>query len=202
MYGIFIPEQSSNYSELPACLQVTSLSDAKDVAPSIASLLIAAGAKIDEQVATLYTALHLAVINNNADLVKLYLQSGASINIPAFEVEVNNTPGNLYKRCARSEEEVYNCGLTPLWFAAKLLPPGSQCEELLLASGASVTEGFEACSPLIEVAHKEGLEGILRYVKSPGFDVNHYFPTYGTHLMNAFRKYTSYGPGELSTFQD
>jgi len=66
------------------------------------------------------------------------------------------------------------CGLSPLWFAAKFLPPGSHCEELLLASGACVTNSSTELCPLVAVGSKEGLEGILRYIKSPRFDINHH----------------------------
>src|SRR6218665_408925 len=73
------------------------------------------------------------------------------------------------------------------------------CEELLLASGASVAEGYEECSPLIAVGSKEGLEGILRYLKSPGFDINHEFPIFGTHLMAAIHEYYSSEQGKWNS---
>ena len=65
-------------------MQVTSLSNAKDVAPSIASLLIDGGADIDEQVEYGFSPLHFAVINNNAELVKFYLQRDVSIDAPGY----------------------------------------------------------------------------------------------------------------------
>ena len=168
-------------------MQVTSLSGAKDVAPGIASLLIDGGANIDELAEKGFSALHFAVINNNTELVKLYLERGASVDAPGFSVTDT----------VRNTLEVDKCGLSALWFAATYLPSGSQCEELLLASGASVAEGYEKCCPLTAVASKEGLAGILRYVKSPGFDINQRFPIYGTHLMKAICAYNSYGPGEI-----
>src|SRR6218665_2163383 len=151
---------------LIGCLQVTSLSDAKDVAPSVASLLIDVGSSVDEQDENGFTALHFAVINNNADLVKLYLQRGASINIPAFPTN----PGSIEIEVAERS------GLEPLWFAAKFLPSRSHCEELLLSSGANVTKACSMHCPLVAVCSKEGFEGALRYIRSPGFDINHRCP--------------------------
>ena len=170
------------------CLQVTSLSGAKDVAPSVASFLIDGGSSVDEQNENGFTALHFAVINNNADLVKLYLQRGASINIPAFPTYAESR--------SILEEEI--CGLSPLWFAAKLLPSGSHCEELLLASGANVTDDCRIHCPLIAVCSKEGFEGALRYIRSPGFDINHrYNFQFETHLMNAIATYGLHNPSEF-----
>ena len=180
-------------------MQVTSLSDAKDVAPSVASLLIDGGSSVDEQDENGFTALHFAVINNNADLVKLYLQRGASINIPAF-------PTYCASSCIQEESDESRwipsgekCGLSPLWFAAKFLPSGSRCEELLLlASGANVTDPCRKHCPLVAVCSKEGFEGALRYIRSPGFDINHRHPLYGTHLINAVVTYSAHEPSEFS----
>ena len=184
---------------LIGCLQVTSLSDAKDVAPTVASLLIDGGSSVHEQDENGFTALHFAVINNNANLVKLYLQRGASINIPAFP-RYCGCPrycGSRWFRsqCFMSQEK---CGLSPLWFAAKLLPPGSHCEELLLASGANVTDACRKHCALVAVCSKEGFEGALRYIRSPGFNINHRYPCLGTHLMNAICEYGCYKPSEFS----
>ena len=158
------------------------------MAHSIASLLIDGGANIDEHTENGFTSLHFAVINNNSELVKLYLEQGASVDAPGFSATLG----------IRSTVIVDKSGLSPLWFAATYLPSGSLCEELLLASGASVAEGYESGCPLTAVASKEGLAAILRYVKSPGFDINHCFPIYGTHLMKAILAYDSYDPGEVS----
>lgn len=89
------------------------------------------------------------------------------------------------------------CGLSPLWFAAKFLPPGSHCEELLLASGACVTNSSTELCPLVAVGSKEGLEGILRYIKSPRFDINHHDRHSGSQLLNAIRAHAN-KPGEFS----
>src|SRR6218665_3844215 len=172
------------------CLQVTSLSNAKDVAPSIASLLIDEGANIDEQVEYGFSPLHFAVINNNAELVEFYLQRDVSIDAPGYSSTLRLV--NMIRTAV-----VEKCGLSPLWFAAKLLPPGSHCEELLLASGASVTNTYTERCPLVAVGSKEGLDGILRYIKSPGFNINHNDPHSGSQLLNACRAY-AYKPGEFS----
>jgi len=158
------------------------------VAPSVASLLIDGGSSVDEQDENGFTALHFAVINNNADLVKLYLQRGASINIPAFPTYGEGSHDTLVGE---------KCGLSPLWFAAKLLPPGSHCEELLLASGANVTEAFSKHCPLVAVYSKESFEGVLRYIRSPRFDINHRYFEFETHLMNAI---LAYGVNRRSEF--
>jgi len=160
------------------------------VAPSVASLLIDGGSSVDEQdeIGFTGTALHFAVINNNADLVKLYLQRGASINIPAFPTYC----GTKYIL----EGEI--CGLSPLWLSAKFLPPGSHCEELLLASEANVTDACRKQCPLVAVCSKEGFEGALRYIRSPGFDINHRSFQFETHLMNAINTYGVYKPSEFS----
>ena len=158
------------------------------MAPSVASLLIEEGSSVDEQDENGFTALHFAVINNNADLVKLFLQRGASINIPAIPTHCAS------RRISRGEK----CGLSPLWFAAKFLPPGSHCEELLLASGANVTDACRKHCPLFAVCSKEGFEGALRYIRSPGFDINHRYPLFGTHLINAVVTYSVHEPSEFS----
>jgi len=161
------------------------------VAPSIASLLIDGGADIDEQVEYGFSPLHFAVINNNAELVKFYLQRGVSIDAPGYSNTVR-----LVEMTWTSVVE--KCGLSPLWFAAKLLPPGSHCEELLLASGACVTHSYTELCPLVAVGSKEGLEGILRYIKSPGFDINHHDCYKRSQLLLAISAYDD-KPGEFSS---
>jgi len=175
------------------CLQVTSLSNAKDVAPSIASLLIDGGANIDEQVEYGFSPLHFAVINNNAELVKFYLQRDVSIDAPGLSSMFRFL--NMAQKAVPVAEK---CGLSPLWFAAKFLPPGSHCEELLLASGACVTSSYTELCPLVAVGSKEGLEGILRYIKSPGFDINHNDRYVGSQLLNAIHAH-DYKLGEFSS---
>ena len=159
------------------------------MAPSIASLLIDGGANIDEQVEYGFSPLHFAVINNNAKLVKFYLQRDVSIDAPGYS--------SIKRLVGRRRTVIEKCGLSPLWFAAKLLPPGSHCEELLLASGACVTHSYKECCPLVAVGSKEGLEGIMRYIKSPGFDINHNDPHMGSQLLHAVRAYYD-SPGEFS----
>src|SRR6218665_2171889 len=122
------------------------------MAHTIASLLI----DVDEQVANGFTALHFAVINNNARLVKLYLERGASVDAPAM-LDTTNT------------EIVDNsCGLSPLWFAGALfIPPPSRLEkveELLIAAEARVTEGYDVCCPLTAAALNEDLRLLLQYM--------------------------------------
>src|SRR6218665_3064405 len=173
------------------CLQVASLSNAKDVAPSIASLLIGGGANIDEQVEYGFSPLHFAVINNNAELVKFYLQGDVSIDAPGYS--------SIWRLVGMDLAGVMEkCGLSPLWFAAKFLPSGSHCEELLLAAGANVTDDGRHRCPLFAVCSKEGFGGALRYIRSPGFDINHRYRLFGTHLMNAVFTYSLHEPSEFS----
>jgi len=152
------------------------------VAPSIASLLIDGGANIDEQVQYGFSPLHFAVINNNAKLVKLYLQRDVSIDAPGYS--------SIKRLVGMRRTVIEKCGLSPLWFAAKLLPPGSHCEELLLTSGACVTHSYTQCCPLVAVGSKEGLEGIMRYIKSPGFDINHHDRYMGSQLLHAVKAHS------------
>ena len=161
------------------------------MAPSVASLLIDGGAIVDKQDETGFAALHFAVINNNPDLVKLYLQHDAKINIIAFP----------YRYGCGGIMAAEKCGLSPLWFAVKYLPSGSHCEELLLALGAKVTD-TDTCAahcPLFAVGSKEGFKGVLRYIRSPGFDINHRCSFLGSHLINVIRAYCCYSSSE---FQD